>query len=399
MRRHGQPHLIPTTGNPAPLTRVDLTHEFIKESWLQKTLHNNPEILPVSELDSYFAPPVSIGREILNIDNLFVSPAGGITLVETKLWRNPEAMRTVVAQILDYAKRLSKLSYEDLEKEAKSALKATQQGKFSLYAHVTAGLTDDVPDEQEFHDAVQKNLRHTKFMLLIVGDGIRETVESMVDLFQQYPQMRFTFGLVELQVFESSTFTGKLIIPHVIARTTEIERAVVRIEGNATATVSFDLNEEGKVGGYKSHTLTEQEFFDALKDDTTRKVFHRLLTVSLELGAYHAWAVASVSIRFRDPKGTENHLRILRLRKDGSVALRSFPKQFQELGIDPNIGSQWLEEASSLFDNVSVNKEKQTLSREFTAKEVDDKYDEFEEIFRKTADKITTSLGTMKSDE
>jgi hypothetical protein len=34
-------------------------------------------------------------------------------VVETKLWRNPEAHRSVVAQIIDYAKDLSKMSFED----------------------------------------------------------------------------------------------------------------------------------------------------------------------------------------------------------------------------------------------------------------------------------------------
>ena len=39
---------------------------------------------------------------------------GYLTLVETKLWRNPEARRTVVAQIIDYASHLSTWTYDDL---------------------------------------------------------------------------------------------------------------------------------------------------------------------------------------------------------------------------------------------------------------------------------------------
>jgi hypothetical protein len=38
------------------------------------------------------------------IDNFMVSPSGLPVLVECKLWRNPEARREVVSQILDYAK-------------------------------------------------------------------------------------------------------------------------------------------------------------------------------------------------------------------------------------------------------------------------------------------------------
>ena len=39
---------------------------------------------------------------------------GYLTLVETKLWRNPEARRTVVAQIIDYASHLSTWTYDEL---------------------------------------------------------------------------------------------------------------------------------------------------------------------------------------------------------------------------------------------------------------------------------------------
>ena len=42
------------------------------------------------------------------IDNFMVTPSGLPVLVECKLWRNPEARRQVVGQILDYAKELSR---------------------------------------------------------------------------------------------------------------------------------------------------------------------------------------------------------------------------------------------------------------------------------------------------
>ena len=85
------------------LIRIHKDDVFFQEKWLQKLLYKHPKILPVDLLDEKFASPISIGREIANIDNLFISPKGHLVIVETKLWRNPEAHRTVVAQILDYA--------------------------------------------------------------------------------------------------------------------------------------------------------------------------------------------------------------------------------------------------------------------------------------------------------
>ncbi len=53
------------------------------EAWLQEILYSHPELLPVNEIDDFYAPPISIGREVGTdrgpIDNLYVSPIGGIS--------------------------------------------------------------------------------------------------------------------------------------------------------------------------------------------------------------------------------------------------------------------------------------------------------------------------------
>ena len=386
MRRHGYPRLIDDLGKQIPLKRVDFTDESIKESWLQKVLHQSPEILPIDELDSSFAPVLSIGREILGIDNLFISPYGRITLVETKLWRNPEAMRQVVAQILDYAKRLSALNYNDLENMFRNATNV-KHSKSPLYEHVRSAFPEDVHNERDFCDAVQTCLKNARFMLLIVGDGIRENVENMVELFQRHPQMLFTFGLVELQVFESPLFPGKLLIPHVIARTTEIVRAVVRVEGSAKTTVLVDLEDE-KTGGSPKHTLSEQEFLDQVKNTKDRAVYQKLLAYASEIGAYPEWASNTVSIRLPDPQGSSGHIRLLRLKKDGTIKAIGHFGGYKELGFDDQIAWQWLESIASLFDNINVLKEEHKLSRVLTAKEIEEQYDEFIEILKSTVEKI-----------
>ncbi len=55
------------------------------------------------------------------VDNLMITPSGGLVVVETKLWRNPEARREVVGQVLDYAKDLSRWGYEDLQRAVRTA--------------------------------------------------------------------------------------------------------------------------------------------------------------------------------------------------------------------------------------------------------------------------------------
>ena len=55
------------------------------------------------------------------IDIVYISPEGGITIVETKLWKNPEKHRVVVAQIIDYAKQLASWTYTDLSEAVLTA--------------------------------------------------------------------------------------------------------------------------------------------------------------------------------------------------------------------------------------------------------------------------------------
>ena len=56
-----------------------------------------------------------------SIDILCTSAEGSLCLVETKLWRNPEAHRTVLAQLLDYAKALSQMDFAEFKARVEAA--------------------------------------------------------------------------------------------------------------------------------------------------------------------------------------------------------------------------------------------------------------------------------------
>ena len=60
-------------------------------------------------------------------------------LVEAKLWRNPEARRTAVAQALDYASAVFRMSYSELEAAVLKARAAAKESRESLYEIVAAG--------------------------------------------------------------------------------------------------------------------------------------------------------------------------------------------------------------------------------------------------------------------
>ena len=113
------------------LTRVPLgtgvSEGSVSEEALCRLLFDFPETLPIAAIDASYAGAIPICQELRTpagfVDALYVNPLGRTTLTEFKLWRNPQARREVIDQILDYAKELAQWSYEDLQRQVSIALK------------------------------------------------------------------------------------------------------------------------------------------------------------------------------------------------------------------------------------------------------------------------------------
>jgi RecB family endonuclease NucS len=84
------------------------------EAWLQRLIARHPQTLPIGQIEPVLegARPVCLEMKTTAgyVDAVLVTPLGDIVLVECKLWRNPQARREVIGQIIDYAKELPRLS-------------------------------------------------------------------------------------------------------------------------------------------------------------------------------------------------------------------------------------------------------------------------------------------------
>lgn len=227
-RQHSVPILISPDGkdiHPAGVLGMGVEGHGIDERTIQTIVERFPDALPIAEIDPAFVNPISICTELNTpvgaIDNFLLTETGMPVLVECKLWRNPEGRRKVVGQILDYAKELSAWTYSDLQREVNK--RVNQKGDPILGLLREAGK--DV-NEIDLSDAVSFNLRKGRFLLLVVGDGIREGVEAIAEHLQSKAGMQFTFGLVEMPIYTGRD-GHKLVVPRVLARTEMILRHVV----------------------------------------------------------------------------------------------------------------------------------------------------------------------------
>jgi hypothetical protein len=379
------------------LNRLDLADRQIGENFLQGALHENPSILPIDEIDGSFSPLISLGREIAMIDNLFISPSGRLTVVETKLWRNPESLREVVGQILDYTVKVSSWSYLELEDHVRRGRSSPLQEGISLYQHVVNLHPDEVPVENQFVDEVQRTLRTSRFLLLIVGDGIRESVERMLEHLHNHPQRLFTFGLIEIQIYENpAVFPGKILLPQVIAKTTEIVRAVVRVQtaGEAQVSVAIEDSSAGTSGSVRK-ILSEEVFFDEVKDEEARSLFKTLLSLADDIGAEKSWGSTSVSIRLPDPKGTKRKLTLLVLTTAGEAYTGWLARQLEAIGLPSTIACDYVKALCKIVGSVTPHKEyPDVLSRNLKAKEIAKNLDEVVGVVSDTVQEIRNQSNT-----
>ena len=260
-RQHIAPLLLgDSSADAIPLTPLSLgqgADGAVNEAYIRDLIFSYPQLLPIAEVDSEFVGAIPICTELATpagyVDVLLLTPSGLPVIVECKLWRNPEARREVVGQILDYAKELSRFSASDLKSAVGARLKRHGDVLLDLVRK-----RDPVIDEATFNDALTRNLRRGRFLLLITpgglfehfvaeagegvtapsGDGIREGTEAIAEYLQAHGNLHFTLGLVELPMFALPS-GGRLVAPRVLAHTKIITHTVVAVpDGYMVQTVA-----------------------------------------------------------------------------------------------------------------------------------------------------------------
>ena len=246
---HGNPILIKNNS----VNILNRVNPFVEKD-LQDIIFDHPECVPISDLDESYNPLIPVCKELSTnagpLDIFMITPNGDLGVIETKLWANPESRRKVVAQILDYAKEMSKWSYSDLQREVNRNLKTKGN---HLYDIVLNTSHDATLNETDFVDAVSRNLRNGKFMLIIAGDGIREGAKNLTEFINQAGNLNFSLSMIELPIFE--TPNGEtLILPRTVVKTIEIQKINIEIAEGFSIVSNYDQNSQ--------KTLLDNEFRD-----------------------------------------------------------------------------------------------------------------------------------------
>ncbi len=251
-----------------PVSHIALDKPPYNENWLQNLIHNNPSLVPAGEVEAVFENIVPVVRELPLasgfLDNLYITPDGYPVLVEVKLWKNQEARRKVVAQILEYAKDFAALKYEALNAEIRKLRRGETWGDNPLHEIVSRDAPDTL-DETAFVDRVSRNLREGRFLLLILGDGVREDMASLANYLMHH-SLRYAFGIVQIRLFTLPD-GSVLALPDVMARTQTIERHVTVVTApNADIRVAEAITQPRIVSERLEKTsLSLDDFFETMR--------------------------------------------------------------------------------------------------------------------------------------
>lgn len=264
------------TDSVNPITRLDQSHKAFNEAWVRDLVFRTPELLPVEDLLADGGVFVPIGIEIPlgtagRVDVLGITTGGYPIVVETKLWRNPQARREVLAQTIDYIKEVAKFDYaafEALWNQRKGA--APNQSLFDA-----ASAADPELDEAEFIDRVGRACHRGDIIGFIVGDGIQHGLAELVDhLTRDSSHLRYSIALLELRCFQLPG-GGLAVLPNIVREVSPVERAYIKIDIASGLAGQLSVTSVAKTGTDpvppKRTTLTEEEFWAAFKDATSEE--------------------------------------------------------------------------------------------------------------------------------
>lgn len=340
MSRRARPILVEGEASE-PLARVGLgKDEGYDELWIQTLIHRHPDCLPFDEIEEGLGRFHPVCMELPTahgpVDNLLVTAEGVPAIVEAKLWRNPEARRKAVAQALDYASCLFEMDYSGLEA---AVLAATAAGGGKPRRIMDCFPEGEAPDEAEFVDAVNANLRRGRMLVLVAGDGIRTEMRRLGEMLQSHAGLRFTFGLVEMAVFRLPD--GRhLVQPRTLAKTEMVERGVVRIE-DGRATVAPADGRRDPAPAAKS--ISAETFFeDMARLDPSLPGRLGGFLKALEAHGVRPEFRKSLILRFDPPEGKPANLGYIMRRGEVWTDL-------VDNSVPPEIGHPYLEALAELF--------------------------------------------------
>ncbi|PJA63368.1 MAG: hypothetical protein CO161_01410 [Candidatus Portnoybacteria bacterium CG_4_9_14_3_um_filter_44_9] len=205
--------------------KIDKT-DFEKEGYLQNYIHQNPESIPVYEIEEdkkLFVVAREFSTESGPIDALAIDKDGDIYVVETKLYKNPDK-RTIVAQALDYGASLWRHSdYNEFISKINNEINK----KFSVSLEEKLKEFFDIDDEQVVLalETIGRNLQQGNIKFVILMDAIEDRLKDLIVYINQNSQ--FDIYAVQMEYYKFEKY--EIMIPKLFG--VEVKKSITQYSG------------------------------------------------------------------------------------------------------------------------------------------------------------------------
>lgn len=193
------------------------------EDALQTFFEKYPQIIPGKQIDPVSEDPphfVLLRREMpvggWSLDHLFVDQKGILTLVETKLFQNPESRREVIGQIIEYAANAEEFWASGSARQKATEFWSNQDSPKELDEVLQKEFGGEL-DIEDFWRKVEENLKNSKIRLIIATDELRPEIRRMVEYLNKEMQNTEVLGL-ELKFYGEET-DSMVLVPRLVGQT------------------------------------------------------------------------------------------------------------------------------------------------------------------------------------
>lgn len=209
-----------------PSERVH-SSDFELESNIQQLIHDNPNTIPLYEIDEdtqLFIAAREFPTNSGPIDALGFDAKGNIYVIETKLHKNPDK-RFVVAQALDYGASLWRHSGDFSSFVLKLDEKTSKHFGMGFKEKFNEFFGEDT--DPNFLEAIEANLSDGVIKFVVLMDVLHDNLKDLVLFVNQ--NSKFDLYAVELKYYKHKSF--EILIPKLYG--TEVKKQVVSTKSSS----------------------------------------------------------------------------------------------------------------------------------------------------------------------
>lgn len=191
--------------------RIDKT-DIKKENELQKMIYDDPETIPLYDIDENIKLLILCREYKTNVgalDAVGIDQEGNIYIVETKLYRNPDK-RNVVAQMLDYGASLwINDDYDSFIEQNNSFLDKNLQQNINQRIKNDFNLSNK--GVEDVLEKISLNLKEGNFKYVVLMDELHKPLKDLIRYINQNSE--FDIYAVELEYYKHQDY--EIIIPKI----------------------------------------------------------------------------------------------------------------------------------------------------------------------------------------